>query len=106
MVEDKQSLVSSLQHTALLRALRGDTYTSAKLLGYVDALFQCQEYYRETTEMWSYEKLVQTLRLQMTQKQLATAIAEGAKLSADDAIALALGQLSAAGALAGDSVNS
>jgi tetratricopeptide (TPR) repeat protein len=106
MVEDKQSLVSSLQHTALLRALRGDTYTSVKLLGYVDALFQCQEYYREPTEIWSYEKLVESLRLQMTPKQLATAMAEGAKLSADDAIALALGQLSAAGALAGDSVNS
>jgi len=105
MVEDKQSVVSSLQHTALLRALRGDVYTSAKLLGYVETLFQCQEHYRETTETWSCEKLVETLRQQMTQKQLATMMAEGAKLSADEAIALALGQLSAAGAVVGDSVN-
>jgi predicted ATPase/class 3 adenylate cyclase len=97
-VEDKQSVVSSLQHTALLGAMRGDSYSSAKLLGYVDALFACQEYYRETTETWSYKKLVQKLRGQMTQKQLATVMAEGAKLSADDAIALALGQLSTAGA--------
>jgi hypothetical protein len=37
----------------------------------------------------------------MTQKQLATVMAEGAKLSADDAIALALGQLSAARAALG-----
>ena len=105
-VEDKQSLVSSLQHTALLRALRGDTFTSAKLLGYVDALFQCQEYYRERTEIWSYEKLVESLRLQMTQKQLATVMTEGAKLSEDEVIALALGQLSTVGALAGDTVSS
>ena len=76
----------ALQHAALLFALIGETRAAAVLLGYVDARFVEIDYTRETTEQWSFDKLVALLRAKLTDAELSDHAAEGATWSEDQAV--------------------
>jgi tetratricopeptide (TPR) repeat protein len=79
-----------LQHFALLMALVGQMQSAARLLGYVDAQFKETGMQREPTEKWGYEKLMASLRKQLSEAELEKLAAEGAAWSEDQAAEEAL----------------
>ncbi|MDQ6767560.1 MAG: NB-ARC domain-containing protein [Candidatus Eremiobacteraeota bacterium] len=79
-----------LQHFALLMALVGQTQNAARLLGYVDAQFKETGMQREPTEKWGYEKLMASLREQLSEGEIEKLAAEGAAWSEDQAAEEAL----------------
>jgi predicted ATPase len=80
----------AFQHLALLAALRGESPNAAGLIGYVNALFRELGMEREPTEKWCYEKLMATLREQLSEAEIQKLAAEGAAWSEDQAVEEAL----------------
>jgi predicted ATPase/class 3 adenylate cyclase len=80
----------ALQHLALLGALRAEVRRAAQLIGYVDAQYQKLGYERESTEKWSYEKLMAALREQLSDAEIEKLATEGAAWSEDRAVEEAL----------------
>jgi tetratricopeptide (TPR) repeat protein len=80
----------SLQHLALLGALRGQVAVSARLLGYVNAQYGLLVLAREATEKWAYEKLVETLQERLSAPEMDALVAQGAQWSEDTATEEAL----------------
>lgn len=78
-----------LQHAALLIALGGSTDAAAMMLGYVDARFAQLGYTRETTEKWSFERLMSALQERLTAAQVEGLRSDGAALSEEEALAVA-----------------
>lgn len=85
-----QYIAISLQHFALLAALRGQMRTAASLLGYVNAQFQELGIARETTEEWGYKKLMAVLCDHLGEADITKLAAEGAAWSEDQAAEEAL----------------
>ncbi|MFZ0681258.1 MAG: hypothetical protein WAM84_00095, partial [Candidatus Cybelea sp.] len=75
---------------ALAVALRGDLARAATLEGYADAAFERQGYEREFTETTTHVRLAAILREGLALDELARPMAEGAALTPEAAIALAL----------------
>ena len=75
---------------ALVVALRGDCVRAATLEGYVDAAFARYGFPREFTETTTHDRLMALLRESLAPDELARLIAEGAALTPEAAIALAL----------------
>jgi hypothetical protein len=81
----ESDIAIALQHLAVLAAIGGDARRAAQLLGYVDAQFGAQGLQRESTEQWSYDKLMAALRETLSETEIATLGAEGAAWSEDQA---------------------
>src|SRR5579872_2873378 len=80
----------TLQHYALLGAMCGHVQSAARLVGYVNMLFRNLRYRRESTEQWSYDKLMAALREDLSEAEIEKLGAEGATWSEDQAVEAAL----------------
>jgi predicted ATPase/class 3 adenylate cyclase len=80
----------AIEHLALTRAMRGDLMAAARQEGYSDALFIRSGFERELTEATTYDRLMALLRGSLSPDELARLLAEGAALTPEAAIALAL----------------
>jgi hypothetical protein len=80
----------ALQHLALVGALREETLTAVRLIGYVNTQFKELAYEREDTEKWSYDKLMAALREHLSDAEIEKLAAEGAAWSEDQAVEEAL----------------
>jgi tetratricopeptide (TPR) repeat protein len=89
-VQSAAMIPVALQHLALLNALQAHLHRAAQLLGYVDVQLKTVGYERETTEKWSYDKLMSTLREQLSEAEIEKLASEGAAWSEDQAVEEAL----------------
>src|ERR1700694_361748 len=80
----------ALQHLALLAALYGQAHTAARLSGYVDAQFEHLGSDREPTEKSEQDKLIASLREQLSDTEIEKLAAEGAAWLEDQAVEEAL----------------
>jgi predicted ATPase/class 3 adenylate cyclase len=80
----------ALQHLALVASLRGHATLAATLAGFVAIKYQELLYEREPTERWSYEKLMATLRAQLSESEIEESQHEGASWMEDRAVEAAL----------------
>jgi non-specific serine/threonine protein kinase len=84
------TLAYALQHIALVIALRGDVNSAARLAAYSDAQLKELGWSREPTEKQGYDKLMATLRKQLSEAEIEKLAAEGAAWSEDQAVEEAL----------------
>ena len=87
---DHAFVAIAIEHVALVFALRGDRAGAATLEGYADAALQRHGYPREFTETTTHDRLTALLREGLAPDELAQLSAEGAALTPETAIALAL----------------
>jgi predicted ATPase len=80
----------ALQHLALIRVLRRHAFDAARILGYVNALYESLGTKRELTEKWGFEKLMGALRESLTDAEITKLAAEGAAWPEDRAVDEAL----------------
>ena len=80
----------AIEHLALIFALRGDCVRAATLEGYADDSFRRHEFEGEFTEATTHDRLAALLRERVAPSELARLLAEGAMLTPEAAIALAL----------------
>jgi hypothetical protein len=86
------SVAIAIQHLALAFALRGDCARAAMLDGYAEAAFQRQGFLREFTETTSHDRLTELVSEKLAAESVARLLAEGAVLTPEAAVALALEQ--------------
>ena len=89
-VQDALTIAITLQHIALLLALRGEVNHAGRLIGYVDLQFEELGLEREATEKWGYEKLMAALHEHLSDVQIEKLAAEAAAWSEDQAVEEAL----------------
>ena len=87
---DHVHVAMAIEHLALTSALRGDRTSAARLEGYADAALQRHGYEREFTETTTHYRLAALLRKETAADELARLNAEGAALTPEAAITLAL----------------
>jgi hypothetical protein len=80
----------AIEHLALVAAVHGDLSRAAALEGYADAVLARRGFEREFTETTTYDRLTAPLREGPSSNELAGLTAEGAALTPEAAIALAL----------------
>jgi len=80
----------SIEHLALAYALRGELERAARQEGFSNALLERSGFEREFTETTTHERLMKILREELAPEELARLLAEGAALTSEAAIALAL----------------
>jgi len=80
----------AIEHLAFVAAASGDFSRAAALEGYANAALQRQGFEREFTERGTYDRLAALLRERLSPCELARLTAEGAALTPEAAIALAL----------------
>jgi predicted ATPase/class 3 adenylate cyclase len=80
----------AIENLALVAAVRGDFSRAAVLEGHANAALSRQGFEREFTETATYDRLTALLREGLSPGELARLLAEGAALTPDAAIALAL----------------
>jgi predicted ATPase/class 3 adenylate cyclase len=80
----------AIEHLALAYALGGDLARAARLEGYSDTILDREGYGREISEMKTYDRLMPILRTGLSPDGLARLLADGAALTPEAAIALAL----------------
>ena len=79
-----------LQHFAATIA-KENPRTAARLLGYVDNVFDANAFSREYTERYTYERLTATLQEALDDEEVESYRREGALLSVEQALRLARG---------------
>ena len=84
------SAAIATQHLATVATLSGDARRGAQLRGYVDASYRSIGYQREPTEQCTYDILMTALREELSDAEIESLAAEGAQLSEDQAVAVAL----------------
>jgi len=91
-IEAKNDLIlaDAIQHLALIAAQSGDIQRAAQLGGYADAQYKELGEPRESTEAWSYDKLMEALRDTLDPAAAQTLAAEGAAWTSEQAVADAL----------------
>ncbi len=89
-VQNAYAISIALQHLALLWALKRHMHVAARLLGYVDAQYKASGNVRESTEKWGFDKLMSTLREQLSEAEIEKLAVEGAAWSEDQAVEEAL----------------
>jgi len=87
---ESASIAQAMEHLALALGLGGDVSRAALLKGYVDENYGVQGFVRETTETRTFDRLSELLAGRLDPAELARLTAEGRRLGADAAIALAL----------------
>jgi predicted ATPase/class 3 adenylate cyclase len=90
---DHVRVAMAIEHLALAVALCGDQARAAILEGYTDAAFARHGFEREFTETTTHDRLTAVLRESLAPDALAQLTAEGAALTPEAAIALALEDL-------------
>jgi hypothetical protein len=80
----------AIEHIALARALLGEAHRAATLEGYCAAAFERVRFAREWTERTTHARLSELLASALTPEELAKLTAEGAALTPEQAIALAI----------------
>ncbi|MGH7757615.1 MAG: hypothetical protein ACREM8_15200, partial [Vulcanimicrobiaceae bacterium] len=85
-IQNSFDIPISLQHLASVAAVDGDARTAARLAGFVDARLPQIDEPRQQTEQMLYDRLMATLREQLSSDALAGAMAEGAALTEAEAI--------------------
>jgi predicted ATPase len=88
------AMTNALEHLALLCALESNYQLAAKLAGYAEAAHKREGYLREHTEQTTRTRLEGLLRANLRHPQLADLRTMGELLGADDAIKLALCEIS------------
>ena len=83
-------LALAIEYLAFVRAMRGDHRRAAALEGYADAGFQRHGYKRDAPETTMHERIIALLRQRLTPHERERLTAEGAALTPDAAVALAL----------------
>jgi ATP/maltotriose-dependent transcriptional regulator MalT len=83
-------VAATIEHLALALALCGDLERAAVLESYANAALEEHRFVREFTERASHEALTQLLCLELEPGELARLLAEGAALTPEAAIVLAL----------------
>jgi predicted ATPase/DNA-binding XRE family transcriptional regulator len=83
-------LVVALEHVAVIAGLSGDRERAASLLGFTDARLQSLGLARQPTERLGYDRLRTLLAASFSAAELARRLDEGAALSEERAIELAL----------------
>jgi tetratricopeptide (TPR) repeat protein len=81
---------SALDHLALRAALAGKVANAACLSGYADAAFAAKQSSRQPNEAHAHDRLQALLRQRLDPDELERLLAEGAKMSEDEACRLAL----------------
>jgi len=89
-VQSAYAIPIAIQHLALVTALQRQPHGAARLLGYVDVQYKVVGNVRESTEKWGYDKLIGTLRQQLSEAEIERLAAEGAAWSEDQAVEEAL----------------
>ena len=89
---DHVHVAIAIEHLALVFALRRDLARAPSLEGYADAALQRHGYEREFTETTTHDRLTALLRDGLAPDELARLSAEGAALTPEAAIALALAE--------------
>jgi hypothetical protein len=79
----------SIEHLALVFALRGDCARAATLEGYAEAAFARLGFEREFTEESAHDRLVAVLRERLSPAEIERLTAAGATLAPEAAISLA-----------------
>lgn len=79
-----------IQHLGTVAAQSDDPRRGARLCGYADAWYRSREMKREYTEQHPYDLLVTALRDRLTEEEAEALIAQGARLSEEEAVAEAL----------------
>jgi len=87
---DHAHVAVAIEHLALVLALRGDLGRAATLEAYADAVLQRLGLPREFTETTTHDRLTALLREGLASDELARLAADGAGLTREAAIALAL----------------
>ncbi len=87
---DHAHVAIAIEHLALVVALRGDSARAATLAAYADAAFGRHGLPREFTERTTHERLTALLHEGLAPDELARLSVEGAALTPEAAIALAL----------------
>jgi predicted ATPase/class 3 adenylate cyclase len=87
---DHAYVAVAIEHLALVFALRGDHARAAALEGYADTAFARLGFEREFTEITTHDRLTALLHDGLAPHELGGLIAEGAALTPEAAIALAL----------------
>jgi hypothetical protein len=91
-VRIKRSLISAIAigHLGQIAAAHGDYERAARLTGYVDAVYQSRGIAREHTETVGYETTMRSIAGAISEERRAALLEEGAKLSQDAAVRLAM----------------
>jgi predicted ATPase/class 3 adenylate cyclase len=79
-----------LDHSALRAGLAGKLANAARLAGYADSAFTANESSRQPNEARAHERLQALLRDKLDPGELTRLVAEGAKMSEDEACRMAL----------------
>ena len=87
---DRAFVAVAMEHLSLVYALRGELTLAAVLEGYADAALQRYGFTREFTETTTHDRLTALLREALAPDELARLGAEGASLTPEAAVALAL----------------
>jgi tetratricopeptide (TPR) repeat protein len=80
----------TIGHLAAIAALRGQTAVAAQLAGYVDQAFRLEGFHRGYTEERTYEILRAALASDLDEIERTRLIADGAALTEDQAVEMAL----------------
>jgi hypothetical protein len=80
----------AMEHLALSLAVAGDLRRAAHLSGYVDANFQAMGFVRQYTEATTHDRLAALLRRGLPRDELTSLLAQGAALTPETSVALAL----------------
>lgn len=89
---DHAYVAIGIEHLALAVALRGDHVRAATLEGFADAALRRHGFRRSFTETTTYDRVTALLRKALAPDDLARLTAEGAALTPEAAIALALAE--------------
>ena len=87
---DRAGVAVAMEHLSLVYALRGEFALAATVEGYADAALRRYGFTREFTEATAHDRLTALLRDGLASDEFARLSAEGASLTPEAAIALAL----------------
>lgn len=84
--QSSQMVAIGIQHLSVIGALRGQTESAARLLGYVNATYRSSGNKREPTEAQGHERLMKVLHENMSDAQLESALTRGEGMTEEQAI--------------------
>jgi len=84
------SVYFAIERLSAVAALRGESSRAAILLGYVNECYRRSEFAREADDSATYRVLLESLKANLTEDQIATFAVQGARLNEEAAVDLAL----------------
>jgi tetratricopeptide (TPR) repeat protein len=91
-VRIKRALITAIAagHLGQIAATHGDYERAARLIGFADNAYSAHGIVREPTELKGYNAAMAAIAVSLSQERRAALLAEGAKLSQDAAVKLAM----------------